>query len=104
MLISTQTGGGQIVSPKDETRFYDDVACLTADWAAHDDGARPFVWTGDGQWTDAKAAAYAQVDDKRTAMGSGITAFATASAAQAVDRAGRALTVADLQQLTGGSR
>ena len=32
MLISSERGTGEIVSPTDDTRFYDDVACLAADW------------------------------------------------------------------------
>ena len=104
MLISTQKGGGQIVSAKEATRFYDDVACLAADWAAHADDARAFVRTGDDQWSDARTASYAQPADMRTTMGSGLTAFADAQDAQAVDRAGRALTLADVVNLTGAPR
>ena len=104
MLISTQKGGGQIVSAKEETRFYDDIACLAADWAAHADGARAFVRTGDDQWSDAQVASYAQPAGAHTAMGSGIAAFAGASDAQAVDRAGRALSFADVLHLTGAPR
>ena len=33
MLISTDSGGGEIVSATEDTRFYDDVGCLAADWA-----------------------------------------------------------------------
>ena len=35
MLISTDKGGGEIVAGNQETRFYDDIACLAADWSAH---------------------------------------------------------------------
>src|SRR3989304_519965 len=35
MLISTESGGGEIVSATEDTRFYDDIGCLAADWAAH---------------------------------------------------------------------
>ena len=101
MLISTPEGGGQIVSAKEDTRFYDDIACLAADWTAHADGARAFVRTGDHHWSDAQAAWYAQPVEMRTAMGSGIAAFAGAPDAQAVDRANRALTFADVVHLTG---
>ena len=104
MLISTRTGGGEIVSAKAETRFYDDISCLAADWAAHADGARAFVRTGDDQWSDAQVASYAQLAGAHSAMGSGIAAFAGASDAQAVDRAGRALTFAEVVHLTGAPR
>src|SRR5690242_10075131 len=33
MLVSTEAGAGEIVSDHDDTRFYDDVGCLAADWA-----------------------------------------------------------------------
>jgi hypothetical protein len=104
MLISTRQGSGQIVSTSGETRFYDDVACLAADWLAHADGARAFVSIGDEGWSEAGAASYARAHDARTAMGSGIAAFAAAAQAQAADSSARALTFADVIRLAGGPR
>jgi hypothetical protein len=93
MLISTDSGGGQIVSSREETRFYDDIACLAADWASHHDAdARAFVRVSSGSWSDAAAASYARPTGGRTAMGSGIAAFAAAADARAADRDGRVLT------------
>ena len=43
MLISTDIGGGQIVSADDDTRFYDDIGCLAADWRARSGHGRAFV-------------------------------------------------------------
>ena len=66
MLISSENGGGQIVSSSEDTRFYDDVACLAADWTAHTADARAFVRISGGGWADALGASYAQPADART--------------------------------------
>jgi nitrous oxide reductase accessory protein NosL len=92
------------VSATEETRFYDDVACLAADWTAHGRGARAFVRIADDGWSDAETASYAQAEAASTAMGSGMTAFSDAAAAKAADRDGRALTFSDVIGLTGGAR
>ena len=52
MLISTERGGGEIVSATDDTRFYDDVACLAADWANRSGDVGAYVHVGGG-WSDA---------------------------------------------------
>lgn len=104
MLISSENGGGQIVSSSEDTRFYDDVACLAADWTAHTADARAFVRISGGGWADALGASYAQPAAARTAMGSGVAAFATAADARAADRAGRALTFDDVVHLTEAQR
>ena len=104
MLISTGIGGGQIVSATEDTRFYDDIACLAADWAAHHGEARAFVRIAGGTWSDAQTASFAQPADARTAMGSGIAAFPTAADARAADGTGRALTFDDVLLLTGAPR
>ena len=101
MLISTDRGGGEIVSTADETLFYDDIGCLAADWEAHRVEARAFVRIADGRWSDALAVSVAQPADARTAMGSAIVAFATAAEARAVDRAGRALTFSEIVRMSG---
>ena len=104
MLISTESGGGEIVSAADDTRFYDDIACLAADWAAHHGEARAFVRIAGGTWSDAQTASFAQPAGARTAMGSGIAALPTAADARTADRTGRALTFDDVQHLTGAER
>ena len=104
MLISTESGGGEIVSATEDTRFYDDIGCLAADWQAGRGDARAFVRIAGGQWSDAKAASFAQPVDARTAMGSGVAAFAVAADARAADRAGRALTFDDVVRLTGARK
>jgi hypothetical protein len=104
MLISTDRGAAEIVSTDEETRFYDDIGCLAADWDAHQSNARSFVRVADGRWVDARDASFAQPTDERTAMGSGVVAFAAADEARAVDRAGRALTFSDLVQRRGAKQ
>ena len=104
MLISTESGGGEIVSATEDTRFYDDVACLAADWETHHRDTRAFVRIAGGEWSDAKAASFAQPADARTAMGSGVAAFFTAADARAADRTGRALTFDDVVHLPGAKR
>jgi hypothetical protein len=104
MLISTASGAAQIVSSGEETRFYDDVGCLAADWDAHRGGARAFVRAADGSWSDVQDAVFGQPADERTAMGSGIVAFAAADEARAADRAGRALTFSDVVQMSGAKK
>lgn len=101
MLISTSAGGGEIVSDTEETRFYDDIACLVADWGSRPAGARAYVRLSAGTWADAPAASYAEAQGVRTAMGSGLVAFATADEARHADRAGRAMSWQEIQQRTG---
>jgi len=90
MLISTETGSGQIVAAAGDARFYDDVGCLAADWPAHQREATAFVRIGQ-QWREAGAVSFARPAVVRTAMGSGIVAFERADDAGAADRTGRAL-------------
>lgn len=104
MLISSDSGGGQIVSPTDDTRFYDDIECLAADWTVHQADARAYVRLADNRWVEAQAGSYAQPDGARTAMGSGTVAFDTAAEARAADRAGRALTFDDVARQAGEPR
>lgn len=103
MLISTDSGGGEIVSATEDTRFYDDIGCLAADWEAHHGDARAYVRVADG-WRNVEAASFAQPAAARTAMGSGVVAFAAADEARAVDRAGRALTIGEIVRLSGARK
>jgi hypothetical protein len=100
MLISTDTGGGEIVSATEDTRFYDDIGCLAADWEAHHGDARAYVRVA-GEWRDVRATSFAQPAGARTAMGSGIVAVAAAAEAGAVDRAGRTMTFDQVVHLSG---
>jgi hypothetical protein len=103
MLISTEGGGGEIVSRTDDTRFYDDIGCLAADWETHHDDARAYVRVAGG-WSDVQTTWFAQPADARTAMGSGVVAFAAPEGARAVDRAGRALTFSEIVRVSGGRK
>ena len=103
MLISSENGAGQLVSDRDETRFYDDVGCLAADWAARAKDTAAFVRTNAG-WRDVADASFAQSEGSRTAMASGFVAYATAADARAADRAGRALTWVEVVRLAGERR
>jgi hypothetical protein len=104
MLISSEAGAGEILSPSDDTRFYDDIGCLAADWDAYRAGARAFVRLSGGRWEDARTASYARPGHAQTAMGSGFVAFETAAAARSADRDGRAMTLDDLVRLNGERR
>ena len=104
MLISSDRGGGEIVSSSEETRFYDDIGCLAADWAAHHGDGHAYVHLDGGRWSEARVASYAQPDGTRTAMASGFVAFETIAEARAADRAGRALTFDDVVRHTESSR
>ena len=90
MLVSTDAGAAEIVSARDETRFYDDVGCMIADWSsrvkadpAFASASTPFVRASDGGWTDARSAWFASPAGARTAMGSGLVAYGTAEQARA---------------------
>jgi len=86
------------VSPGADTRFYDDVGCLAADWTSHPRDAAAFVRAGQ-EWREAGAAWFARPAAARTAMGSGLVAFARADEARAADRTGRALEWAEIVDL-----
>ena len=103
MLISTDSGGGEIVSATEETRFYDDIGCLAADWEAHHRNGRAYVRVA-GRWMDTQEASFAQPADARTAMGSGVVAFEARGQAQAGDRAGRALTFDEIVRMSGARK
>lgn len=104
MLISTEHGSGEIVSATEDTRFYDDLGCLAADWDAHRRESRAFVRVAAGRWSDAEVTSFAKPAGANTAMGSGIAAFATASEARAADGDGRALTFDEIVRQSGARR
>ena len=98
MLLSSEAGAAQIVSTRDETRFYDDVGCLAADWserlrrgASAAGTSTPFVHLRGGGWRDARTAWFARPPAAHTAMGSGLVAYESADEAKAADRDARAL-------------
>jgi nitrous oxide reductase accessory protein NosL len=113
MLISSEIGAAELVSAGGDTRFYDDVGCLIADWKNRvgeelappetPAGAVGFVHLNDGAWIDARAAFYAQSAAARTAMASGIVAYRTADDARAAG-GGRALSWADVTTAAGSAR
>jgi len=103
MLISSERGSGEVVSADGDIHFYDDIACLAADWIAHANaarGARAFV-SVPGGWTGASDAVYARPASARTAMGSGIAAFASIDAAEAAGADGRVMTFDEVVRLSG---
>ncbi|MCC7416204.1 MAG: hypothetical protein IT176_03610 [Acidobacteria bacterium] len=100
MLISTETGAAQVVSIGIDTRFYDDVGCLAADWARQPAGATPFVRPDSG-WIDARTAFFARSSATRTALGSGLVAYADEADARRADREGRAIGWDEARALTG---
>ena len=103
-LISSERGAGEIVSATDDTRFYDDVACLAADWAQHGSGSRAFVRLATGAWSNAHTTWYARPAVARTAMGSGFVAFAAEADARAADAASRAWRFDEVLQQAGEPR
>lgn len=104
MLISNESGGGEIVSPDDDTRFYDDIGCLAADATGRPAASRVYVRLSRAAFVEASAVFFAQPEAARTPMGSGLVAFKTAEEARTADRAGRALSWQDVMQLAGGER
>jgi hypothetical protein len=103
MLISSETGAGQIVSSHEDTRFYDDIGCLAAEWAARPEGSVAFVHVGSG-WSDVERVSFARHASARTPMGSGFVAFDSPSDARAADREGRALAWDEVVKLAGERR
>jgi hypothetical protein len=103
MVISNRTGGGEIVSADEDTRFYDDVGCLAADAAAKGPGTRAYVRI-DAAMVAANEAFYARPAGARTPMGSGIVAFRTADEARSADPANAPLAWSDVLAQSGGGR
>ena len=104
MLISTEEGAAQIISPGEDTRFFDDVACLAAAWQNHPATARAFVRLHGGIWADVESTSFARPRSAHTAMGSGIVALATLAEARAADSDGRSFSWDDVRRLNGESR
>jgi hypothetical protein len=92
MLVSTDENAGELLAPGEDTRFYDDIRCLAAEWAARGGAAPAFVHLRNGAWSTVQAASFARPSAARTAMGSGVVAFATPEEARAADRMGQRLT------------
>ena len=104
MLISTENGRAQIVAAAEDTRFYDDVGCLAADWPTRSSRARAFVRVAGGGWADAAAAAYARPAAARTAMGSGVVAFASAADARPAGGGDGVMTFDEIVRRAGAGR
>jgi hypothetical protein len=102
MLVSSESGSAQIVSGSADTRFYDDVGCLAADWRTHGADGTAFVRLSDGRWSDARTAFFARPADVRTAMGSGVIAYHAPDDAAAADREARAYTWDEVVALVEG--
>lgn len=104
MLISSESGSAQIVSGREDTRFYDDVGCLAADWHAHGAQGTAFVRLSDGRWSDARAAFYARPTNALTPMGSGVVAYEAPADAAETDRDRRAHAWLDIVALVEGGK
>jgi nitrous oxide reductase accessory protein NosL len=104
MLVSTERGAAELVTPDADTRFYDDVGCLAADWTSHSSGAHAFVRAEGGEWIDAAAAVFAKPAGARTAMGSGLVAFASAVDARAAGAEAAIMTFDDVVGAAGAGR
>jgi hypothetical protein len=77
MLISSVATAGERVSATEDTRFYDDLACLRADAPEAASNEQRFVQIDGGGWVKAEEAWFARVSGVSTPMGSGLVAFAT---------------------------
>lgn len=104
MVISNRSGGGEIVSATEDTRFYDDVGCLAAGASVQRPDARVYVRLDGGAMVEAGRAFFARPAGARTPMGSGIVAFRTAAAARAAAPSGPPMTWADVMRLAGERR
>jgi nitrous oxide reductase accessory protein NosL len=104
MLISSEDGSAELLTAASETRFYDDVGCLAADWSKRRGKDVAFVHLSGGRWIDARQASYARPGDVRTAMGSGFVAFAMVDEARAADRDGRVFSFDEVVRAEGGTR
>ena len=91
MMISEIVDAAEYVSPKEETRFYDDLGCAEADAGSVPTGGRFFVRANGGaDWISAGDAFFARTGD-RTPMGYGFRAFSSGGEAQGRDREAKAL-------------
>jgi hypothetical protein len=96
MMVSEIGDAAEYVSPKEDTRFYDDIGCAAADAGRVPIRGKFFVRADGGtRWIAADDAFFARTGD-RTPMGYGFWAFSTESQAKARDAQHRALRWADL--------
>jgi hypothetical protein len=97
MMISGIADAAQYVSPREETRFYDDLGCAAADAGHLPIRGRLFVCAdGGSKWIAAADAFYATTGE-RSPMGYGFFAFSTEAQARARDARGRALRWSDVR-------
>jgi nitrous oxide reductase accessory protein NosL len=96
MMVSEIGDAAEYVSPKEDTRFYDDVGCAAADAGRVPIRGKFFVRADGGtKWLSAGEAFFAKTGE-RTPMGYGYFAFSTEAQAAARDAQHRALRWADL--------
>jgi hypothetical protein len=95
MIISDDRNAAEVVSPRDDTRFYDDIGCLARDPAARDADQRLYVRAG-GDWLPVDEAWFARPAGLTTPMGHGIAAYGSEAAAREADRANLSLRWADV--------
>lgn len=83
MVVSDARFAAQVVAPREEARFFDDVGCLRA-WLNERGGLPPgaVAWVADHRtraWVRAGAATYTNVPALETPMSSHVVAHADAS-------------------------
>jgi copper chaperone NosL len=82
MAVSDRRFAAQIVAPREEPRFFDDIGCLRAYLEAQRlaDGSAVFVASyASKSWVPAHAAVYVKHDAIQTPMGSHYVAYADRS-------------------------
>jgi copper chaperone NosL len=103
MAVSDARFAAQLVAPREEPRFFDDLGCLR-DFLASSRAPRGAVaWVADhrtGAWVRAASAAYARVPGLATPMGSQLVAHQDA-ASRAADRAAAGGTPLDARAVFG---
>jgi hypothetical protein len=95
MIISDDRNAAEVVSPRDDTRFYDDIGCLARDPAARVVEVRVYV-RAEGDWLRAEDAWFARPAGLETPMGHGIAAYRSEATARNADRAQKAARWADV--------
>jgi copper chaperone NosL len=101
MAVSDARFAAQVVAPREEPRFFDDVGCLRDDLRERRPPVGAVAWVADHRtkaWVRASVAVYARVPGLATPMGSHLVAHADA-ASRAADRdaaAGTPLTAAEV--------
>lgn len=106
MMVSDARFASQLVAPREEPRFFDDLGCLR-DWLREHPALAPgaVAFVADhrtGAWVRAAGAAYARAPALATPMGSGLIAHQDAASRSADAAAGGAIPV-DAAEIFGAA-